>query len=334
MTATVGILGGSGFVGSSLANHLSKKYRIKVIDIRQTSLHKEDLEFVRADITDVDQLRLALKGVDLVINCAIIELPRINDQKWHGYDVNVTGTRHACEIVARSDSLKGMIQVSSWHVVGEFGLTGVINEEFGFRPDKVEPRASYYALTKVAQETITKLYSSISDKTFGVIRIGTVLGEQMPRETAAQTFISMGLSGEALTPFRHSMHRPMLYVDIKDVCLAFERFIDLALQGQISLPLHNNVVNIYASEPVTIIELAEMIRDLIIEVSNGTITPEIRIMDKGGDSFFASKDKFQFIGDTSKARTLLGFDLRTPQESLREIIKSRMRMRRVGVHRE
>jgi nucleoside-diphosphate-sugar epimerase len=51
-----------------------------------------------------------------------------------------------------------LIVTGSWHTIGESELTGTINEEFGYRPDKVEERAKLYVLSKIAQETIVRFY--------------------------------------------------------------------------------------------------------------------------------------------------------------------------------
>lgn len=60
----------------------------------------------------------------------------------------------------------------------------------------------------------------MSDKIYGIIRMGTVLGVGMPERPATNIFITRGLRGEPITPYKHSMYRPMLYVDIEDVCKA------------------------------------------------------------------------------------------------------------------
>jgi len=126
-----------------------------------------------------------------------------------------------------------MILASSWHTVGERELKGMINEEFGFRPDKVEDRARLYVLSKIAQESIVRSYDEVSDKIYGIIRMGTVLAEGMPEKTAANIFMERGLKGEAITPYRYSMHRLMLYVNIGDICQAFEIYAKKILSNEI-----------------------------------------------------------------------------------------------------
>jgi UDP-glucose 4-epimerase len=147
--------------------------------------------------------------------------------------VNVIGTQNVRRAVDENPQMKGVILASSWHTIGESGVEGVIDEEFGFRPDRVEDRARLYALSKIAQESIVRFYDEMSGKVFGIIRMGTVLGDGMPEKTAANIFIERALRGETITPYKHSMYRPMLYVDIEDVCLAYERFAIKILKGDV-----------------------------------------------------------------------------------------------------
>ncbi len=325
----IGIFGGSGFIGSSLARYLSRSFRVKVFDIvPPKDLDSFGVEYHYCDIRRYDQVERALKDIDLVINTAIIQIPSINDQKKLGYEVNIIGTENICRAVDKSPTTKGLILAGSWHVIGERELNGVINEEFGFRPDKVEDRAKLYALSKIAQETIVRFYNEMSEKFFGVIRMGTVLGEGMPEKTAANIFITRGLRGETLTVFKHSRHRPMLYVDIDDVCMAYERFAFKILEGKIRKGKEglSNIVNVYYPEPITVLELAEIVRDSIIELTEGKIRPSIEIVDHGEPELFSEDDKFRIKVDITKLKELLGIEkLLSPRDAIKKIIRKRLK---------
>jgi hypothetical protein len=54
--------------------------------------------------------------------------------------VNVLGVQNLCRAVESIDSMKGIIHTSSWHILGERGIHGVLDEDFGFRPDKIKER--------------------------------------------------------------------------------------------------------------------------------------------------------------------------------------------------
>jgi UDP-glucose 4-epimerase len=219
-----------------------------------------------------------------------------------------------------------MILAGTWHTIGERELSGVINEEFGFRPDKVEDRARLYALSKMAQEAIVRFYSEMSDKVYGVIRMGTVLGEGMPEKTAANIFIERGLRGESLTPYKSSMHRPMLYVDIGDVCNSYERFARKIMSGDFEKTGNSlsYIVNVYYPEPITILELAGIVRDAIVKYSSGRVNPQIEIVDQGKPLLFSEEDKDRIKVDISKAEKLLGLErLTSPRGSIEKMVKNR-----------
>jgi len=321
----IAIVGGAGFIGRSLARHFAEEFQVKVLDITSPPGDLDGLATnVLCDIRNHREIANGLDDVDLVIHTAIVQIPLINENKSLGYEVNVIGTQNVCKAVEENPNVKGMILAGSWHTVGERELKGIIDEEFGFRPDKVEDRARLYALSKIAQESIVRLYDEMSDKIYGIIRMGTVLGEGMPEKTAANIFTKRGLEGEAITPYKHSMHRPMLYVNIRDIRRAFEAYAKKILENRIEKSGNSlaHIVNVYYPEPITILELAEIVRESIIECTEGKAMPKIEILDKGIPSVFNEEDKYRISVNIQRARLFLGLKkLKSPRESIREIIR-------------
>ena len=324
----IGIVGGSGFVGFSLAKYFSSFFDVKILDVKKPRSRLKNITFELCDIRNYKHVKNTLANVDLVVHTAIVQIPLINANKRLAYEVNFLGTQNICRAVDELKNVKGMILAGSWHTIGERELSGVVNEEFGFRPDKVEDRARLYALSKMAQETIVRFYDEMSDKIYGIIRMGTVLGENMPEKTAANIFITRGLNGESITPYKHSMFRPMLYVDIEDVCKAYERFVRKILNDELKKTGNSlsHIVNVYYPEPVTILELAEIVRDAIIKYTNGKLKPSIEIVDKGKSTLYSKEDKKHIKVDITKVKKLLGLErLMSPVESIEKIVKNRLK---------
>ena len=155
----IGIFGGSGYVGSAIADHLRKFYNVKIFDIKKP-IAIQGVEFQIGDIRNQSEVMEFSQDLDVAITTAIIQIPLINEQKKLGYEVNFIGTQNVCQAVFSNERTKGLIGAGTWHTIGERNLTGIINEEFGFRPDMVEERAKLYALSKIAQESILRYYSS------------------------------------------------------------------------------------------------------------------------------------------------------------------------------
>jgi nucleoside-diphosphate-sugar epimerase len=324
--STIGIVGGSGFVGSSLAKHLSSNFRIKIFDKKPVFEGLGDgITFQQCDIRDYNDVKEKIRDVDLVIHTAIVQVPQINEQRKLGYEVNVLGTQNVCEAVNECESIKGLLLSGSWHILAESGLQGV----GGKRINLTEERSKYYTLTKQCQELIVKLYREISEKTYGIIRLGTVLGEGMPEQTAANLFISRGLKEEAITPYKHSMYRLMFYVDIKDVCEGFERFARKILDDKVKNEKDNTTheVNLAYPNPYTILDIANIVKDAIRTQSRGEINPKIEIVDKGLPSPYALEDKQYVNIDVTQAKNFLEINnMTSPEESLERIISGRLHL--------
>ena len=326
----VAIIGGSGFIGYSIASHMAStgRYEVRIADIRPPREIARHISYVECDIREPGDVEEAIKGADVVVNTAIIQIPAINEQKELAYEVNILGTINLCEAVHHEPSVKGLILAGTWHVFGDVGLKGLVDEGFGFRPDKVEPQARLYALHKVGQEVIVRIFDEMSDKIFGVIRQGTTIGEGMPRKTAANIFIEQALSGGPITPFRHSLHRPMLFTYIGDVCRAYEMYVRKILSGDI--PKVGNslerVVNVCYPEPITVLELAHMVKDIVEELTGGEIRPEIKVVNKNLPELFSPEDKDRIRVDVEKAMKLLELgSLTSPRKALEEVIAGRVK---------
>jgi len=324
---TIAITGGSGYVGTALCEAFADQFELQILDRRKAGASERT--FVQCDIRDYKQVERSISGCDLVIHAAIIQIPEINENKRLAYEVNILGTHNVCQAVHMSQRCKGLILVSSWHTMGERGIAGTVDETFGLRPDMVEERARAYALSKMGQEAIVRLHDESSkDKVFGLIRIGTALGENMPPMTAANLFINAALRGEAMTPYAHSMYRPMLYADIHDVTRAFKSYANKILENKIKATGNSldHIANVYYPEAISIYGLAEIIRDSITNLTNGKIEPKIEVVKKDEPMLFGPQSKETMKLNMTKSKELLDLErLTPPKETLNRIIRDRMR---------
>jgi len=98
----------------------------------------------------------------------------------------------------------------------------------------------------------------------------------------------------------------MLYVNINDICITFKIFAERFL-----MPYEKrgnslaHIINVYYPEPITIIDLAKIVRDTIAKYSNGRIIPKIKVINTGQPSIFNEEDKKLIRVDVSKALNFL-----------------------------
>ena len=71
------------------------------------------------------------------------------------------------------------------------------------------------------------------------------------------------------------MYRPMPYVGIEDVCKAFRNYIAKILSANLSKEKNelSQIVNVFYPEPITILELAEMVRDAMLSIAMEKFSP-------------------------------------------------------------
>jgi len=321
---------GAGFVGSSLAKHLSNCYKVVTLDLNPSPPLLKGTRVVHqaCDIRHFEEIRAKIGKPKVVIHTAIVQIPMINEMKMDAYQVNVKGTQNVCEIVTETPGISGLIITGSWHVFGERDYGGVVDTTFGYRPDKVEERAKLYVVSKMVQEGIVRFFASmVNDKTFGIIRLGTVLGEDMPKGTAAHLFITNGLQGKPITPYKHTMQRPMLYVFIDDVCKAFHSYIGKIVEGHLHDEVSNSgIYNLFYPEPITILELAEIVKSAIVEKTGGRVVPRVEIVDTNLPPLFKANEKDTLNVDMEKTLSFFGIEkLKSPTEAIFEIVARKTR---------
>ncbi len=321
--------GGSGFIGSALARHFHDEgLHVETLDVapQPKDLGRLGIHHRTCDLREYEALKACLEDAQIVLHTAILQIPTINKRRTRGFEVNVLGTENLCKGV-ESTGARGLILAGSWHVVGESDLSGTVTEGFGYRPDKVEDRARFYALSKIAQELVVRLHGEASEKVFGILRLGTVLGEGMPPETAASIFIDQALNGQSLTPYKHSMHRPMVYVSLRDVLTAFHRFSLMILSGEYTSGENSlgSIANVLHPEAVTILDLARMVSEATKKVTKGQIEPQIEVVDKGLPTPFDEEDKRRVRFDVRRSKDLLGLgEFIPPAEEIEAIIRGRV----------
>ena len=76
----IGIIGGSGYIGTNLARSLCDQFNVRVIDVRPPEGVPENLEFISCDITKYEKLSSAVEDLDILIHTAIIQIPLINEK--------------------------------------------------------------------------------------------------------------------------------------------------------------------------------------------------------------------------------------------------------------
>ena len=322
---------GCGFLGTSLAKYLKDFFSVTTFDVfpQPKLLQNYNIEHKICDVTNFNQLQEKIETTSIIVHTVATNLANIPSNSL-AYDINVRGTQNVCETVSKNESIRGMILCSSWHVYGDQNIFGEINEDYGYRPDQVEERAKIYVLSKVIQDCIVRFFGKKQDeKIFGIFRLGTILDYNMRDDTAAGKFIIKALAGDDVTPYKHSMNKPMFFVSMNDVCKSFKSFIDYILtKDKKNIPKVDHTFNLMYPTSMKIIDLANSIIDSVKKNSNGKILPKLSIVDlgiEGIDSQIQHQARAMTQIDISKINEYLNISsLTKPEDVIDQIIRSRL----------
>lgn len=152
--ALVAVVGGAGFLGSHLVQHLIDDRNCDVIVLdnlvvgQRRFLHPE-ATFHWLDVTgSEDHIRQHLDGVEYVFNYAAYPyVPDSYDRPLHVFNVNAFGAMKVIN-AAQAGRAKGILQVSSAEIYGEtswIGSNGVGRETRLTEGSPVQPHSTYGA---------------------------------------------------------------------------------------------------------------------------------------------------------------------------------------------
>lgn len=126
------ITGGAGFIGSHVAEKLVKKgYSVRILDNMCEQIHGENgqipelirdkVDFIKGDVTSVDDWRKALKGMDAVIHLAAQTGTGQSMYEIDKYcDINIGGTAKLFDILTNEEhTIKKVIVAASRAIYGE-----------------------------------------------------------------------------------------------------------------------------------------------------------------------------------------------------------------------
>ena len=255
------ILGGLGFIGSTLARRLTESGAdILVIDSEAAgsganaanlSGFENKLEFVRGDIRDAAMLNRHLAGCEVIFNLAAESSHSGSmDAPLLDLDVNAGGSLtvlEACRKVA-PDAL--VVFTSTRQVYGRPSYLPV-DENHPVRPVDVN------GISKHAAEQLHQLYYNVYGQRTIVLRLTNVFGPCMRIADARQTFLGEWLRrtliDERIEVWGGGQLRDLTFVD--DIAEA------LALVAQTE-KAEGSILNVGGCKPTSLLALAEQLVQL------------------------------------------------------------------------
>ena len=183
------VTGGAGFIGSNLAQELSKENQVTVFDDLSTGylenienlINSGDIIFVEGSITDMDLLQKLFEDVDYIFHqAAIPSVPRsVKDPISSNY-TNVNGTLNVL-VAARDNNVKKLVYASSSSAYGD---TPVLPKSEDMKPCPLSP----YAISKLTAEYYCQVFSDVYNLATASLRYFNVFG---PRQDPSSEYAAV-----------------------------------------------------------------------------------------------------------------------------------------------
>ncbi|MFN3324798.1 MAG: NAD-dependent epimerase/dehydratase family protein [Bryobacteraceae bacterium] len=274
--AKVIVTGGSGFIGSHVVDALvDAGQNVTVVDHRIRP-HRSDVCFEDVDLMDFSSVLSATRGAEHVFHLAAVS----NVNTAHKYPVystalNVVGTAHVLE-AARIHGVRRVYLASTVWVYNGAPDNGPIDESVPFYPNGA---GHIYTSSKISAEMICHNYQQLYQVPVTILRYGIPYGPRMREELLIPIFLKKAFNGEPLTVAgKGEQFRKFLY--ISDLARAHV----LAMNAK----AENQTYNLEGARKVTILEVAESIRDILGDQVQINFVPA-RPGDFGGKEVTADK---------------------------------------------
>jgi len=234
------VTGGSGFLGSHLADALSKLgHDVVLFDLQPSPFRQDGQDMIVGDILDTDAFDKAMKGCDVVYHLAsIADLDEAIKSPLESVKVNIVGTANALEL-ARKHKIKRFVFASTIYVYSEHG--------------------SFYRTTKRASEQLIEDYRKQYGLPHTIIRFGSLYGPRADHHNSLYRMLTQALD-ERRIDYRGTGKEIREYIHVVDAAEAAAEILDDSFE--------NESISLTGRERMTTREMLEMIN----EIMGGDIT--------------------------------------------------------------
>ena len=205
MNKKVVIFGGSGFLGSYVADELTRRnYDVTIADIQQSQYLQSSQEFEKVNVLDMDNIKTIIKDANIVYNfVAIANLDDAIHDPINAMNINVMGNLNILEACKQNGNIERFVYASSAYALSNEG--------------------SFYGISKQSSEKLTEEYYKRYGLKYTVIRYGSLYGERASHNNYIYNLLSDAIKnkelhykgdGEDLREYIHAADAAKLSVDI------------------------------------------------------------------------------------------------------------------------
>jgi len=200
------VFGGSGFLGSQVADYLTEAgFLVKIFDNNKSPYLHSDQEMIVGNILEIDELMSVVKNADVVYHFAgIADISEANQNPVSAVKSNILGTVNILEACIKN-KVSRFIFASTVYVYSEHG--------------------GFYRSCKQASELLIENYQKLYGLNFTILRFGSLYGKRANNFNWIHKIIKQALTegkmqrqggGEEIRDYIHVQDAARACVEILD----------------------------------------------------------------------------------------------------------------------
>jgi UDP-glucose 4-epimerase len=231
----VTVIGGSGFLGSHVADQLSDAgHRVRIYDLAESRWKRSDQQMIIGDLLDLDRLMEAISGSEAVYNfAALADLNEALQQPVKTVQVNVLGNVQVLE-ACRLTGVTRFIYASTVYVYSREG--------------------GFYRCSKQAAEQYVEEYWRTYGLDYTILRYGSLYGPRADAGNGLLKIVSNALK-TGLVRYEGSRDALREYIHVEDAARA-----SVAALG---IDFCNQSVVLTGQEPMRVLDLLKMLAEIL-----------------------------------------------------------------------
>jgi UDP-glucose 4-epimerase len=229
------VIGGSGFLGSHVADQLSEAgYQVRIYDKAPSRWLRPDQEMVVGDILDAATLMQAIAGAEIVYNfAAVADLNYALTRPVETLHVNVLGTVNIME-ACRAQSVRRFVYASTVYVYSREG--------------------GFYRCSKQAAEHYVEEYQRAFGLDFTILRYGSLYGPRADASNGLFRIVHDALTRGSIS-YAGNPDAIREYIHVEDAARA-----SVVILGE---EFRNQSIVLAGHEPMRVLDLLKMLAEII-----------------------------------------------------------------------
>ena len=229
------VVGGSGFIGSHVADHLSDAgYQVIIYDKTKSQWLRNDQKIIIGDVEDSEKLNQAIVDAEVVYNfAALADINQALKQPLKTININIVGNLNVLE-ACRANKVKRFIYASTVYVHSREG--------------------GFYRCSKQASEAYVEEYQEIYGLDYTILRYGSLYGPRADKTNGLYRVVQSALKNGVVS-YEGDIDAMREYIHVEDAARASIE----ALNDEFI----NESVVLTGQEPMKVIDMLKILSEIL-----------------------------------------------------------------------